>query len=78
MCRLSSGSTAVGSFGAVRFDHGGVPVPARAKSNDMWQLSDNGEGARPLAARAPLPAYVPHHAYFTRIPGFAPLWGSRM
>ena len=48
MCRLSSGSTDFGHFGAVRFDHGGVPVPARAKSNNMWQLSDNGEGARAL------------------------------
>lgn len=48
MCRLSSGSTEFGRFGAVRFDHGGVPVPARANSSNMWQLSDNGEGARPL------------------------------
>jgi len=48
MCRLSSGSTEFGRFGAVRFDHGGVPVPARAKSNNMWQLGDNGEGAAAL------------------------------
>jgi len=48
MCRLSSGRPDFGSFGAVKFDHGGVPVPCRPQMNDMWLLSDNGQGARAL------------------------------
>lgn len=48
MCRLSSGSPDFGSFGAVKFDHGGVPIPCFPQINGMWLLSDYGQGARAL------------------------------